>query len=73
MADSRLIQYYLGKVPDAEGRTISDILNFGLHDLEIVHDYIHYQFEVARFRGLRAGVPPGVGRDLPERGHSHRL
>jgi hypothetical protein len=41
---SRLIQFYLGEVPDSEGRTIHDILNFSLHDLEVIHDYIQWLF-----------------------------
>ena len=41
---SRFIQFYLGEVPDSEGRTIHDILNFSLHDLEVVHDYIQWLF-----------------------------
>jgi hypothetical protein len=43
---SRFIQFYLGEVPDSEGRTIHDILTFSLHDLEVVHDYIQWLFPV---------------------------
>jgi hypothetical protein len=41
---SRFIQFYLGEVPDVAGRTIHDILNFNLRDLEVVHDYIQWLF-----------------------------
>jgi hypothetical protein len=41
---SRLIEFYLGEVPDFQGRTIHDILNFDLQELETVHDYIQWLF-----------------------------
>jgi hypothetical protein len=40
MTVSRLIEFYLGEVPDSEGRTIHDILNFDLRQLEDVHNYL---------------------------------
>jgi len=41
---SRLVQFYLGEVPDSSGRMVHDILNFTLEEQESIHDYIQWLF-----------------------------
>lgn len=57
MEVSRFIQFYLGEVPDSESRTIHDILNFNLHDLEVVHDYIQWLFPLRERSNFNPRAP----------------
>jgi hypothetical protein len=61
---SRLIQFYLGEVPDSAGRTIHDILNFSRQELESVHDYIQWLFPVRERSQFNPSAPVLSEQDI---------
>jgi hypothetical protein len=61
---SRLIEFYLGEVPDSEGRTIHDILNFDLRELETVDNYIQWLFPVKERSQFNPNAPVLSDQDI---------
>jgi len=66
MNASRLIEFYLGEVPDAEGRTIHDILNFDLREMETVHDYIQWLFPLKERSHFNPNAPALSEQDIAQ-------
>jgi hypothetical protein len=64
MSVSRLIEFYLGEVPDFQGRTIHDILNFDFGELEAVHDYIQWLFPLKERSQFNPDAPILSDQDI---------
>jgi Opioid growth factor receptor (OGFr) conserved region len=52
-----LIPFYLGEGADVRGRTISEIWQWDLEDLECTHDYIQWLFPIAEQSRFNENAP----------------
>jgi hypothetical protein len=43
-ANSKIVDFYKGKIPDSEGRMIYDIYKYDYSELEGIHNYIQWLF-----------------------------
>lgn len=57
MNDSVLVAFYRGSGTDHRGRTLSDIHEFDLSELEFHHDYIQWLFPLPEPSGANAKAP----------------
>jgi hypothetical protein len=64
MKASRLIQFYLGEIPNSSGRTISEILNFTHQQQEAIHDYIQWLFPLQEPSAFNPQAPVLSPQDI---------
>ena len=61
---SRLIQFYLGDIPNSAGQTISDILNYSYEEQEAIHDYIQWLFPLREPSAFNPDAPVLSQQDI---------
>jgi hypothetical protein len=61
---SGVVAFLEGQGPDHAGRTIADVLAFGLGDLERHHDYIQWLFPLTEASAAVAGSPVLTAGDV---------
>jgi hypothetical protein len=57
MANSPIIEFYLGAAPDHRGRYLREIQQWADDQLESVHDYIQWLFPLPEPSGFNAAAP----------------
>lgn len=57
MAESILLQFYMGSVPDCCGRRLADIQKWNDMQLEQVHDYIQWLFPLTEASAYNSEAP----------------
>ncbi|WP_035993168.1 opioid growth factor receptor-related protein [Leptolyngbya sp. KIOST-1] len=53
----KIVPFYLGQQPDAQGRTIQTMWNWGFETLETVHDYIQWLFPLGERSAFNLHAP----------------
>lgn len=64
MKRSRLVQFYLGEIPNSSGRTIAEILNFSYEEQETIHDYIQWLFPLRQPSAFNPHAPVLSQKDI---------
>ncbi len=59
-----LIDFYLGRKPDGEGRMLRDILDWDDYRLEVVHNYIQWLFPLTGRSAFNARAPILTADDI---------
>jgi hypothetical protein len=65
-ANSEIVDFYKGKIPDSEGRMIHDIYKYDYSELEYSHDYIQWLFPLNTYSRFNESAPVLNDNDIIE-------
>lgn len=63
---SRLTEFYRGKAPDTEGRTLADLWAYSDREMESVHDFIQWAFPLREPSQFNPDAPLVTDADVDE-------
>jgi hypothetical protein len=61
---SQLTEFYRGHGVDSEGRTLADLWNYSLEEMEAIHDFIQWMFPLAEPSRFNPAAPLLTAADI---------